>query len=198
MLEEDSPASVAIATDLAIPVIAGGGISALTPTSIADRAGCSRQAVHQWFGGRPLGRVVAGRFAARWQRWTEVRVHCHGLGGLLPENDEVADWTRVWLALVELSGRDAEVGSIVAATRDGEVELIRTALTRCAAVPSASPATPREDEVLALHCLTEGLRLRLLAPVDESALGPALTFDMARRVLEQAGGLSSMAARHLA
>lgn len=198
MLEEDSPASVAIATDLAIPVIAEHGMSAVTPQSIADRAGCSRQAVHQWFRGEPISRVVAARFAARWRRWAAVRVGCEGVAGLLPENEEVATWTRVWLGLVELGGRDSEIASIIGAMRDCEVDLVRSALTRRGEGPGGPAAAPPEHEVLALHCLMEGLRLRLLTPVAASPASGAMTFDIARRILDGAVGTSGGSGRHLA
>lgn len=198
MLEEDSPASVAIATDLAIPVIAEHGMGAVTPKSIADRAGCSRQAVHQWFRGEPISRVVAARFAARWRQWAAVRVRCEGVAGLLPENDDVATWTRVWLGLVELGGRDPEIASMVEAMRDCEVDLIRSALTWRGKGPGGPPALPPDHEVLAVHCLMEGLRLRLLTPVEASPAGRAMTFDIAQRILDGAVGTSGGSGRHLA
>lgn len=67
MLTPDSPAPVDMATDLTIPVIVARGLPGVTPRVIGEAVGCSRQAVHQWFGSASeLQWVVASRFAARW------------------------------------------------------------------------------------------------------------------------------------
>lgn len=195
MLEEHSPASVAMATDLAIPIVADGGITALTPKTIGDRAGCSRQAVHQWFPGQRLSRVVAVRFLARWRQWVAVRVRCGGVAGLLPEDDEVAAWTRVWLALVELGVRDPEISPLVEETRRWEMDVIRAASTRRCPGTGLTRGGPSSEEVLALHCLVEGLRLRLCRPGESAG---AATFDAARQILENAVGTSSGVGRHVA
>jgi AcrR family transcriptional regulator len=178
MLTPDSAARIDMATDLAIPVIAERGLRAVTPREIAALAGCSRQAVHQWFGSQEDLRVaVAARFVARWTRWLDVREHVDGLAALLPDCAEVLAWTRAWLALVEAAHRDPQLGRLVDVGRTQERDLVQTALHR---------VTPRhlDDDRLVpattlVHALVEGLRAQL------SHGEPRTTWVEAATVLDQ-------------
>ena len=154
MLAPCSMALVDIATDLSMPVIALRGLSGVTPSAVAEAAGCSRQAVHQWFGSRTdLQRAVAGRFVARWTRWCDARTHSHGPVGLLPDCEQVVAWTRVWLALVETAHRDLPVAEVVGQGRSWERELVARSLRR-------DGVTDRRAVAL-VHALGQGLRQQL-------------------------------------
>ncbi len=153
MLTPNSAARYDLATDLAIPLVAAEGLGALTPRAIGELAGCSRQAVHQWFGDQTgLRRAVAARFTSRWTRWTDVRVYQYGVLGLLPDSSTVRDWTRVWLSLIEVATRDNYIAACIAAGRATERELI------------AARLGPASADVV--HALVEGLRWRIAADHD--------------------------------
>ena len=114
------------------------------------------------------------------RRCRSVRLALDALGGapdlapggrsLLPENEEVAGWARVWLALHHLARVDDEVASYVAYVRSVE----RDALGRLAG-PDASP-----DALVELHALVEGLRLQLCS------VASADSYREACRLLERA------------
>ncbi|HEX6148340.1 TetR family transcriptional regulator C-terminal domain-containing protein [Nocardioides sp.] len=162
MLAPDSAARIDLVTDLAIPLVAAEGLVAATPRAIAELAGCTRQAVHQWFGDQTgLRHVVANRFTGRWARWAEIRVHHYGVLGLLPDSPDVRDWTRVWLALAEAAGRDQTVAECVAAGRATELDLVRARVGQTTAD--------------AVHALVEGLRWRTAADSDDFPAARAVT-----------------------
>jgi len=176
MLDADSPRRSDIATDLGLAILAEGGVPALTPQAVGDRLGCSRQAVHQWFGGQEsLRHVVATGFCVRWQRWTQARVYAGGLAGLLPvgeepDREEVVGWCRAWFALVDHAPRDARIADLVDAVRCNDRQEIAGLLR----------SDPGSDRVALVHSLVEGLRLGLCATE------PTLTSDRAVRILEAA------------
>ena len=186
MLADESVAPVDIATDLAIPVVAEGGLAALTPSALAVATGYTRQAIHQWFGGQQLLRqAVAARFVARWRAWVDARTYPAVMAGLLPEDDQVRQWCRVWLALVEAGPRDAEIGGVVALAREGERSVIRTVLLRRAgsgAPPASDPGEVPALLVSGLQCLVEGLRTCLCSPE------PSLSYEDAVAILDGAVG----------
>ena len=154
MLRPDSARREDLATDVGLGIVAEGGLAALTPKAVAVRSGCTRQAVHQWFGGHEeLRRVVANVFGVRWRRWVEVRVHADGLIGLLPDSEQTVAWCRVWLAVVEHAPRDQRIAAVVDAVRYAEHEVIATDLG-CAS---------DSDRVGLVHSVVDGLRLHLCA-----------------------------------
>lgn len=129
MFAPDSCNRVDQATDLAIPIIGRGGLSAVTPRSIAEQAEVSRQAVHQWLGGQETLRLrIAERFTARWVHWATRLVHRFGVDALLPDHAEVRRWTRVWAALLEVAGRDLQVAELVAVIRTAERRMLLAAV----------------------------------------------------------------------
>lgn len=155
-----------------------------------------------------MRQAVMDRYVARWQRWAEVRTHFHGLAGLLPESPTVAEWCRMWVALVELAFQDDRAAETLQVLRKRERALVRGVLRRAAGrgrspdemehEPGHEPKNETElepdDELgTAVHCLVEGLRLRL------SDSDPDLTFDDARLILERAVGASDRdTGRHVA
>lgn len=183
MLAPDSALREDIATDLGIPILAEGGVAALTPKAVGDRLGCSRQAVHQWFGSQqPLRHVVATRFAARWGRWIHVRVHTGGVAGLLPVGEEsdradVVGWCRAWLALAEHAPRDGSLADLVEGVRCQERQVVARQLA----------SDPQSDRVALVHGLVEGLRVGLCAAEPTLAPGRAV------RILEAAAALHELA-----
>ena len=157
-----APASVAwidIATDLGIPLIAKGGLGALTPAAIAKPAGCSRQAVHQQLGSaEAMRRAVAARFLARWSRWVDVRAYLEGITGLLPDTEEVTDWVRVWLACCAYTATDTEVARWVADVHASERAVVRSALTRFNSSDNG-PAQIPDGVTATLQATVTGLRV---------------------------------------
>ncbi len=151
MTVTDSCARVDQLTTLGIPAVAARGWAALTPSVIAEAAGCTRQAVHQWFGpGTAMRHGFAGRFTARWSRWAEVRVHFYGPEGLLPTTPAALAWVRVAWALREQAVRDPELARLVQTYRVTEAEALAGHLR-------TGPA-----ETATLQALLDGLRLDLL------------------------------------
>jgi AcrR family transcriptional regulator len=164
MFAPDSCRREDIAADLGLGIVAAGGLGALTTQSVSARARCSRQAVYQWFGGQEeLRRVVARCFGARWRRWVAARTYVAGVGGLLPDSEEVVGWCRAWLAVVEHAPRDPEVAAVVDGVRHGEREEIGGVLGR----------DPDSEPVALVHAVAEGLRLRLCAARPELTVGDA-------------------------
>lgn len=183
MLAPDSALRADIATDLGMAVLAEGGVPALTPKAVGDRLGCSRQAVHQWFGSQEsLLQVVATRFCVRWERWTRARVHCGGLAGLLPvgedaDRDDVVGWCRVWLALVDHAPRDVRIAGLVDEVRRRDRQEVAGLLG----------SDSDSDRAVLVHALVEGLRLGLCAAE------PTLAPDRAVRILLSAAALHQLA-----
>ena len=182
MFAEDSIARADVATDLSIPLVVAGGLSAVTPGAVAVAAKCTRHAVHQWFGGQEsLRRAVAARFTARRTHWADVRVHHYGLPGLLPDCDAVVEWERVWLAVVELGLRDPEVADCIGYCRAREVETVTRALRRrLFELVEPTAAEIPASAVTELRALIQGFCVELCQPE------PAITFADASQVLTTA------------
>lgn len=188
MLAPDSALREDIATDIGIAILAEGGVAALTPKAVGDRLGCSRQAVHQWFGSQePLRHVVATRFSVRWGRWIHARVHSGGVAGLLPVVDEpvgvesdradVVCWCRAWLALAEHAPRDGRLADLVEGVKCQERQAVARQLA----------GEPGCDRVAMVHALVEGLRVGLCAAEPTLAPGRAV------RILQAAAALHELA-----
>jgi AcrR family transcriptional regulator len=155
MLDPDSSARQAMAGDLGIAIVSEQGWVGLTPASLAAAVGCTRQAVHQWFGDQEALRLVFARvFSGRWQRWTQARLHTGGVTALLPSSEESLHWGRVWLALAEQSTRDPELAALAEHLRVAESAALLRHLER---------ALDRD----------RGIRLSLLPPLGEG-LGAAV------------------------
>jgi AcrR family transcriptional regulator len=160
MFAPDSAAWIDIATDLGIPLIADGGFGAITPAAIARPARCSRQAVHQQLGSsEALRRSVCARFLARWSRWVDVRAYQDGIAGLLPDTEEVALWTRVWLACCAYAVSDTEVAAWVADVHATERAVVRSALTQRRAVHLGTRPQVPDGAVATVQAAVTGLRL---------------------------------------
>ena len=140
-----SRATVDTITDEGIPLVAEHGLPALSISAVAVRCRCSRQAVQQWCAGTPIRTLFAQRFVARWRSWIEIRTRAGtDLTGLLPEDDVVLTWTRVWLALLESGPREHGVRQAVEAAHGDEVRLVTTCVG-----PERAPG---------VHALVMGLR----------------------------------------
>jgi AcrR family transcriptional regulator len=160
MFLPESPAWVDIATDFGIPLIAEGGLGAVTPAAIARPARCSRQAVHQRLGSaEALRRSVAARFLGRWERWLDVRVQQYGVDGLLPDSDDALAWARVWLALGAHAVLDTELAAWVVGIHQTERSLVRSALTRKWADELGMSSEFSEDVVATVHAVVGGIRV---------------------------------------
>ena len=170
MLAPHSAATIDILVDEGIPLVVAGGLAGLTLAGVAARCGCTRQAVQQWCSGRPLRTLFAERFVGRWIRWCAIRTYGgRDPEGLLPEDDEVVGWTKVWLALVEVSPRDPALAALVTEALDRELELLGSAVA--------------DDSAPALQALVAGLRqARCLAPpaLDAAEAGAILAAAVRR------------------
>jgi AcrR family transcriptional regulator len=160
MFAPASAAWVDIATDLGIPLIADGGFGAITPAAIARPARCSRQAVHQQLGSsEALRRSVCARFLSRWSRWSDVRAYQGGIAALLPDTEEVALWTRAWLACCAHGVSDTQVAAWVSDAHATERAVVRSALTRRWAVHLGTRPQVPDDAVAMVQAAITGLRL---------------------------------------
>ncbi len=114
-----------MATDRAIPVIAAGGVAAVTPAGLAKVAKCSRQAVAQWFGSTSdLRAAVVRCFLARWAAWHRSRADGYGITGYLPTDPDDLVFTVVWLAIAAFERHDETVADLLRVHRDAEREAI--------------------------------------------------------------------------
>ena len=162
-----SRATVDTITDEGIPLVAEHGLAGLSISAVAVRCRCSRQAVQQWCAGTPIRTLFAQRFVARWRRWMETRTRAGtDLTGLLPENDEVLGWTRVWLALLESGTREHGVQHAVEAALGDELGLVAARVG-----PERAPG---------IHALLMGLRQARCLP------GAPLPGGLALEVLRSA------------
>jgi hypothetical protein len=165
MLEPDSASRHAMVTDLGITLVGDRGWSALTPASLGQALGLTRQAVHRWFGDQHTLRLVFARqFCGRWERWIDVRVHAYGFAGLLPRSDQSRRWARVWLALVEQAGRDGDFGAVVRHARRSEAEVLARRLATLAREGHGVALSPTPRFVMSLQAGVEGLRVRACQP----------------------------------
>ena len=140
MFSRGSVARAELATNLAIPIVADGGWSALTQRNVARAANVTPQAIAAWFPSVEAMRVaVARRYGDRWihERGYLARTRTRfGRPGreapgvsevaaaLLPQSwlEEVFDG--IWLSIVEAGRWDAAVGAAVTATHERETELV--------------------------------------------------------------------------
>lgn len=167
MFALDSAARIDILTDLGIPIVEASGLHMLTPAAVARPAQMTRQAVHQWFGAGPALRLAfARRFAARWRRWTDVRVYFHGPAGLIPDSEPVRGWTRVWLAIEEWALRDPEFADLVTDQEVYEKSLLVRHLQRDIAARHVVAVSVLTATVAPLHGLIRGLRAAQAADRD--------------------------------
>jgi len=163
-----SSARIDLATDMAIPIVAHGGLTSLTPAAVARAAGCTRQAVHHWFGDQQrLREAVAGRFTARWTRWAELRVHDGGPAALLPECDAVLTWTRVWLAPVEAAPRHAAIAELVAGCHVHEGASLQRGIEAVIRLRHDVDVTVLPAVVTGVHAMVNGLRMQLVGAANE-------------------------------
>lgn len=188
MLEPDSSSRHAMVADLGITIVAEHGWEALTPAALGKELGLTRQAVHQWFGDQLALRLVfAQHFAGRWSRWIGVRVYAHGLHGLLPTSASSRRWTRVWIALVDQGGRDADLGAILAHAREQEAEVLARHLASLASGRYGVPVSPLPVLTNGVLAAVEGLRVRACHE-PESDLGACLELVAACHLRALVGG----------
>jgi AcrR family transcriptional regulator len=104
MLRPDSADYADILGDVAIGLIAEGGMPAITMRSLAEQFRVTPQRVHSAFGDRAhLERVLMIVFIRRWRAWIARREPRDGVFALLPSTTDEIVWSRVWLALCELA-----------------------------------------------------------------------------------------------
>jgi AcrR family transcriptional regulator len=141
MFSGSSPAKAEMATDLAIPLLAEGGWSAVTLRTVARAANVTPQAIAAWFPTVAMMRVaIAERYGHRWIRERAYQAgrrllraprpddldaaRAQVVQALLPETwlEEVFDG--VWLTVVEAGRWDELVGSMVADVQAREQEVV--------------------------------------------------------------------------
>lgn len=176
MFSRGSLAKADMATDLAIPLLAEGGWSAITLRTVARAANVTPQAIAAWFPSVTAMRVaIAERYGDRWVRERDYVAHRRMFGrprpadvdtarfevahALLPETWLEETFDRVWLTVVEAGRWDDAIGSVVAEVQEPERDAVAALLAdRCRDV-LADPGhlvDPHVDVVLAL---VRGLRV---------------------------------------
>lgn len=145
MFSRTSPAKADLATDLAIPLLAQGGWSALTLRNMARAGNVTPPAIAAWFPSvRAMRVAIARRYGERWLRerryvasrrlwWPEDFEPTAAPAARLPECALPraalallpATWLEnvfdgVWLTVVEAGRWDEEIASSVAAVLDAE------------------------------------------------------------------------------
>lgn len=163
--------------DLGIALVADRGWTALTPATLADAVGLTRQAVHQWFGDQHRLRLTFAQvFAGRWERWIDVRLYAEGPAGLLPSSEDSHRWSRVWLALVGHGACDPEIAAVARHLHAAQTTALAhhlVAEARRTRQVAVSPLPPLTDAVAAA---VDGLRVQVCLGLDA---------PVARRALEQ-------------
>lgn len=185
MFKATSLAKAERATDLAIPLLADGGWSAVTLRTLAGAANVTPQAIAAWFpsitemrraiaeryGDRWVDerRVVAGRRLIRTARPADVdSARSQVALALLPETwlEEVFDG--VWLTVAEAGRWDEVIGRVVAAVqqreRDVVAELLEEQLRDLPSFPDGMGEQRFEQHVDLVLALVRGLRVARTAP----------------------------------
>ncbi len=175
MFRLSSPHKADMATDMAIPLIAESGWSAMTLRALGRAAKISGPAVAAWYGSvERLHEVIAARYGHRWLQLVFLRLPGYhndvGVGEilatLLPADEDEVALTRVWLAIQEAGRTEPRVGAVVAAIESQEEDLLARRLET------------RSDEAM---IVLRGLRAAMCAP------GTPLAFDDARRMARRLG-----------
>jgi AcrR family transcriptional regulator len=176
MFRLNSPHKADMATDMAIPLLADGGWSAMTLRSLGRAAKVSGPAVAAWYGSvERLHEVIASRYGQRWLRlmsWQLREQQQDSLGAadllaaLLPTDDDGIAYTRVWLAIQEAGRTEPAVGAVVAHIEAGERDLVAGWL---------------EQHVDETMVVLRGLRAAICAPAQP------LASDEARALAHQLG-----------
>src|SRR6478735_4350673 len=139
-------------TDIAMELIADGGVAALTFKAMSVRIGCSPQAVHQWYGSRDeLVVVVAATFCQRWAQWVWGRGYERALTALLPDDEQELRWTRLLLAIEEQARLQADLAPMLADLRESERQLMMRLFPRL-----AGPVGEGRDELNMLALVVAG------------------------------------------
>ena len=185
MFRGASPAKADRATDLAIPLLAEGGWSAVTLRTVAAAANVTPQAIAAWFpsitamrtaiaeryGDRWIAerRAVAGRRLIRTARPADVdSARSQVALALLPGawSEEVFDG--VWLTVSEAGRWDEAIGSVVAEVQERERDLVAAFLEeRLRDLPSFPDGMGEdrfEQHVDIVLALVRGLRVARAAP----------------------------------
>ncbi|TGN63720.1 hypothetical protein EXE59_06955 [Nocardioides eburneiflavus] len=179
MFSRTSPAKADLATDLAIPLLAQGGWSALTLRKMAKAGNVTPPAIAAWFPSvHEMRAAIAQRYGERWLRergyvarrrlWWPALDETSALptvglpDGVLPRAALAllpATWLEkvfdgVWLTVVEAGRWDEEIASSVAAVLAAERDLVAELL---GGGPGLGQA-PLEQDVDLVLATVRGLR----------------------------------------
>jgi AcrR family transcriptional regulator len=141
MLRPDAADRGELVTDMAIELIADGGVEAVTLRSLAQRIRATPSGVLRWFdsSAHMWGRIVAA-FGRRWEHWLADRARPDPrrepfedvrVNAMLPFTDEEARWTRVWLALVEAGRSRPDLAPRIAPVEARERVVLARPTSRC-------------------------------------------------------------------
>lgn len=175
MFSQGSVARAELATDLAIPILAEGGWSALTMRRVALAANVTPQAIAAWFPSvASMRAAVAERYGDRWirERGRLARnrlLHARIAGSidqdeapalsqlataLLPESWLEETYDGIWLTIVEAGRWDETIGEAVAAVQERERDVVRDLID-----PSgASDLASLEHDVELVLAMVNGMR----------------------------------------
>lgn len=182
MFSRTSPARADLATDLAIPLLAQGGWSALTLRNMAREGNVTPPAIAAWFSSvHEMRAAIARRYGERWLRergyvarrrlwWPTLdgptALPEVGLpDGVLPRAARAllpATWLEnvfdgVWLTIVEAGRWDPDIAAPVAAVLDAERDLVAELLGGTRGLGQA----PLEQDVDLVLATVRGMRASL-------------------------------------
>jgi AcrR family transcriptional regulator len=187
----NSPHKADMATDMAIPLLAEGGWSAMTLRSLGRAAKVSGPAVAAWYGSvERLHEVIAARYGHRWLRlmsWNLIGNRRSSLGAadilaaLLPQDDDGIAYTRVWLAIQEAGRTEPSVGAAVAGIEAQERDLVAGWLGQHALDQHASDHHALDQHLDVTMVVLRGLRAAICAP------GQPLSCEEARALAHRLG-----------
>lgn len=178
MFSSGGLAKADLATNLAIPLLAEGGWTALTLRTVARAANVTPQAIAAWFPSVGAMRAaIARRYGERWigERSYQAyrRILLAKIDGEVIDLPQVArallpaTWVEeafdgVWLTVVEAGRWDVSVGAAVSAVRQTERDLVADLLSKLDD-PDEERLARDVDLVLAI---VQGLRVARTSPQD--------------------------------
>ena len=191
MFSGGSLAKADLATNLAIPLLAEGGWSALTLRNVARASNVTPQAIAAWFPSVDAMRAaVAGRYGQRWigergclarRRVMERQISDQSVGlpqvalALLPQTWLEQVYDGVWLTVVEAARWDEALRSEVAAIEEAERDLVARLLHGL----GGRDADRLERDVDLVLAIVRGMRVAHTSPHD------AMSPERAARVLAE-------------
>ena len=147
-----------------------GGVGAVTMAAVAKHLGIARSSVHEAHGGRVgFYESVAELFASRWRDWCLEVADDERWPVKMPEGDCETAGVLTWQSLWAICSAEARAGRPAAWKAFVETRVReRYFLTDC--IARATGSRPPEATIDLLMILADGLRLRMVDPVEPLSL----------------------------